>query len=149
MPRLAKVVHLHSFTECIHLRQPGCRDHAGRDFRPLALRPRLSTGLLFRISIDTLYRIVMDFHFSFKQYQFTGMQRQSDGQNNQLGSCRVYIRTRVSELYTFPRSLNYLFLILPCHFLVANAVPAGGSPRRGRFHLFLQIFWPCAYILRL
>jgi len=29
------------------LRQPGCRDHVCRDFRPVALRPCLSAGLLF------------------------------------------------------------------------------------------------------
>jgi len=35
-----------------HLRQPGCLDRALRGVRPVALRPRLSTGLLFRILIN-------------------------------------------------------------------------------------------------
>ena len=41
--RLVKIILL------FHLRQPGCHNHILRDFRPLALRPRFSTGLLFSI----------------------------------------------------------------------------------------------------
>jgi len=49
------------------LRQPGCRDHAERDGRLVALRPRLSTGLLFS-EIDKPNYIcglqIFTFHFS-------------------------------------------------------------------------------------